>query len=308
MEEEHLSEHIFLEMKNYSFFFEDNRFDIDIVPQTKAHKFYELNFDKDTLYILVPLLEDKENVLKIFYPLRSYKILLQETKQTILWQFLFLTLIAFFISLLFSYYSINPLRKSLTILEEFIKDIIHDLNTPITSILINLKMMDSKDEEVESIAQSAKAISMLHKNLDSYLKDMQFQKNRFSLKEVIDEQTAFFSSIYNYLDWKVDVEDTTIYSDKHAFSRIIYNLLSNACKYNTSHGFVKIIAQEHQLSISNSSHGIHNPSKIFDRFYKESDRGLGIGLHIVDKLCKELGIEKKLEVDHNNTVTIHLYF
>ncbi|WP_289414279.1 sensor histidine kinase [Sulfurovum zhangzhouensis] len=295
-------------MKNYSFFFEDNRFDIDIVPQTKAHKFYELNFDKDTLYILVPLLEDKENVLKIFYPLRSYKILLQETKQTILWQFLFLTLIAFFISLLFSYYSINPLRKSLTILEEFIKDIIHDLNTPITSILINLKMMDSKDEEVESIAQSAKAISMLHKNLDSYLKDMQFQKNRFSLKEVIDEQTAFFSSIYNYLDWKVDVEDTTIYSDKHAFSRIIYNLLSNACKYNTSHGFVKIIAQEHQLSISNSSHGIHNPSKIFDRFYKESDRGLGIGLHIVDKLCKELGIEKKLEVDHNNTVTIHLYF
>lgn len=308
VEEEHLSEHLFLEMKNYSFFFADDRFDIDIIPQSKALQFYELYFDKETLFILVPLLEDKENVLKIFYPLLSYQNLLQATKQTILWQFLFLTLIAVVISLLFSFYTINPLRKSIMILEEFIKDIIHDLNTPITSILINLKMMNANNEEVASIAQSAKAISMLHKNLDSYLKEMQFQKNRFSLKEAVDEQIAFFSSMYNYLDWEVHIEDATIYSDKHAFGRIIYNLLSNACKYNTSHGFVKITAKEHQLSISNSSHGIHNPSRIFDRFYKEGDRGLGIGLHIVDKLCKELGIEKKLEVDQNNIVTIHLYF
>jgi two-component system OmpR family sensor kinase len=295
-------------MKNYSFFFEDDRFDIDIIPQNNTDQFYELHFDKDTLYILVPLLEDKENVLKVFYPLESYKTLLQAIKQTILWQFLFLTLIAVVISLLFSFYTINPLRKSLMILEEFIKDIIHDLNTPITSILINLKMMDSKEEEVASIAQSAKAISMLHKNLDSYLKEMQFRNNRFSLKEVVDEQVAFFSSIYNYLEWEVEVKDVTLCSDKHAFSRIIYNLLSNACKYNASNGFVKISADEDHLSISNSSHGIHKPSKIFDRFYKESDRGLGIGLHIVDKFCKELGIEKKLEVDQNNTVTIHLYF
>ncbi len=46
-------------------------------------------------------------------------------------------------------------------LEEFIKDIIHDLNTPITSIIINLKMME-KNDEVESITKSANAIAMLH--------------------------------------------------------------------------------------------------------------------------------------------------
>jgi two-component system OmpR family sensor kinase len=308
VEEEHLSEQLFLEMKNYSFFFKDERFDIDIIPKTDTDNFYELYFDQESLYILVPLLEEKKNVLKIFYPLSSYKKLLQATRQTILWQFLVLTVIALVISLLFAFYTINPLRKSLLILEEFIKDIIHDLNTPITAILINLKMMDKKSEEVASITQSAKAISMLHKNLDSYLKEMQFQKERFSLKEVVNEQVAYFSSVYHYLAWDVQVEDAEIYSDRHAFGRIIYNLLSNACRYNTSNGFVKIIAGEHQLTISNSSHGIDNPSKIFDRFYKESDRGLGIGLHIVDKLCKELGIEKKLEVDRNNTVTIHLYF
>ncbi|MGC9350644.1 MAG: sensor histidine kinase [Sulfurovum sp.] len=308
VEEEHLSEQLFLEMKNYSFFFKDERFDIDIIPRTQTDNFYELYFDQSSLYILVPLLEEKENVLKIFYPLSSYEKLLQATRETILWQFLVLSVIAVVISLLFAFYTINPLRKSLMILEEFIKDIIHDLNTPITSILVNLRMMDKKSTEVASITKSAKAISMLHKNLDSYLKEMQFQKERFSLKEVIDEQVAYFSSMYHYLSWEVEIEDAEIYSDRHAFGRMIYNLLSNACKYNTSNGFVRINASRHRLTISNSSHGIDNPSRIFDRFYKESDRGLGIGLHIVEKLCKELGLEKKLEVDRNHIVTIHLYF
>ena len=146
---------------------------------------------------------------------------------------------------------------------------------------------------------------MLHKNLDGYLKEMQFQKERFTLESVIDEQVTFFSSMYDYLKWDVKIEPVTINSDKNAFSRIIYNLLSNACKYNTPNGFITIKTENNILSISNSSYGIKNPAKIFDRFYKESNRGVGIGLHIVEKLCFELGIEKELEIK-NNVVTIYL--
>ena len=102
----------------------------------------------------------------------------------------------------------SPLRNSLRLLEEFIRDIIHDLNTPITSILLNLKMME-RNEEVESISQSA--IAMLHKNLDVYLKDMQFEKEKFSIKELIDEQVALFYSLYDYLDWEIDVKEQIYY-------------------------------------------------------------------------------------------------
>ncbi len=305
LEEEHLSEQLFLEMKNYSFFFDDDRFDIDIIYGEEDSKFYELHFEKENLYILTPLAEGQEDILKVFYPRDAYENLLDNLRKKILWQFAFLSAIALLMSLLFSFYALSPLRKSLQLLEEFIKDIIHDLNTPITAILINLKMMDSKNEEVESISQSAKAISMLHKNLDSYLKEMQFQKEKFYLKEVIDEQVAFFASMYDYLDWDVQIENILIHSDRNAYSRIIYNLLSNACKYNTSNGFIKIKTEDNRLSISNSSYGIKNPDKVFDRFYKESDRGLGIGLHIVEKLCDELGIEKKLEVK-DKVVTVSL--
>jgi len=61
------------------------------------------------------------------------------------------------------------------------------------------------------------------------------------------------------------------------------------------------------FSISNSSYGIKNPSKVFDRFYKESKRGLGIGLHIVDKLSKELNIKVDL-VLNNQIVVVRLIF
>ena len=296
LEEEHISEELFLEMKNYSFFFDDERFDMDIVDKVADNQLYELYFDKKYLYILVPFPQDENSTLKIVYPLESYYALLNSTRTTILWQFLILSFVALLISFLFALYALSPLRNSLRLLEEFIRDIIHDLNTPITSILLNLKMME-RNEEVESISQSANAIAMLHKNLDVYLKDMQFEKEKFSIKEVIEEQVTFFNSLYDYLDWEIDIEEQIINSDRNALSRIIYNLLSNACKYNTSNGFIKIKMQKNRLSILNSSYGVKNPSKVFERFYKESDRGLGIGLHIVDKLCTALEIKKSFKVE-----------
>jgi len=293
-------------MKNYSFFFDDARFDMDIVPKVEDDQLYELYFDKKNLYILTPFLEDENSSLAIFYPLKSYQNLLGDIKHNIVMQSLFLSFIAGVISLIFSLFSLSPMRASLRLLEEFIKDIIHDLNTPITSILINLKMME-RNEEVESIAQSANAIAMLHKNLDVYLRNSKFEQERFSLKKALEEQITFFQPLYDHLNWEIEIEECIINSNKNAFSRIIYNLLSNACKYNGSNGFVKIIAKENSISISNDSYGIKKPSKVFERFYKESDRGLGIGLHIVEKLCFELGISKKLEIE-DRVVTVVLKF
>jgi two-component system OmpR family sensor kinase len=306
IEEEHLSEEIFLELKNYSFFFNDDRFDVDIVSNDDTKKPYELYFDDNSLYILAPFEQDSKDYLKIFYPKISYQKELKDTQHSIYKQFAFLTLIASIISLLFSFYALSPLRNALLMLEEFIKDIIHDLNTPITSILINLGMMDKNSEEVQSISQSAKTISMLHKNLDSYLKDMHFKNERFRVDIMIKDQISFFSSLYDHLEWKVDLEELEIDSDKNALTRVVYNLLSNACKYNIKDGFVHITLKDKILSITNSSHGIKNPKKIFDRFYKESDRGMGIGLHIVKKLLQELEIKKELKVD-KDIVTITLY-
>ena len=306
IENEHIRTNLFLEMKNYSLSFDDTRFDIDIVPKGKKNVMYELFEDNQTLYILVPFQDDETDLLKIFYPKSEYMKLLAKTHQKLWIQFLLLSLIAIVISALAAFYTLKPIRNALILLEDFIKDIIHDLNTPVTSILINLKMIEGKSEEIESITQSAKNIAMLHQNLDSYLREIQEDKEEINVKVLVDEQVAFFSPLYDYLQWEVNIRDMYITVDKNAFARILYNLISNACKYNTNTGKISIYMQDDTvLSISNDSYGIKNPHKVFERFYKESERGLGIGLHIVHKLCEALHIKKNIELNGKN-VTIRL--
>ena len=305
IEEEHIRNNIFLEMKNYSLSFEDERFDIDIIAK-KKQALYELNEDNHTLFILVPFQDSQEDLLKILYPRQKYILLLQERKMEMLVQFLFLSIIAVILSLLAAFYTLKPLRDSLRLLESFIKDIIHDLNTPLTSILINLKMIDGNDEEWESISRSAKNISMLHQNLDCYLREVHNNEEKFLLSELIDEQVKFFAPLYEYLTWNVDIKEKLLFTDRIAFTRILYNVLSNACKYNTSYGYITIASVEDTLVITNDSYGISRPDRLFERFYKENERGLGIGLHIVEKLCNELGITKTLSVK-DNVVTLTLF-
>lgn len=305
IEEEHLRENLFLEMKNYSFFFDDTRFGMDIIPTPKDVTPYELYMDHESLYILVPLPSSEKDMLKVYYPKIEFVKQIDMMRTHIFYQLLFLTLLAFVIAILFSFYTLSPLRRSLNLLETFIKDIIHDLNTPISNILINLKMMDAKNEEVESITRSTKAISMLHNNLNAYLEKTKNESEKFRLKDVIDEQVSFFAPMYHYLQWSVKVDECILLTDRHAFSRILYNLLSNACKYNTGKGFIHIETIDNVLVISNSSHGIKNPSKVFERFYKESERGLGIGLHIVKALAEQLRIGTHLTIE-GSTVKVTL--
>jgi signal transduction histidine kinase len=316
----YIRNNLFLEMQNYSLGLEDTRFNMQVVPKDKSKKLYRLYEDKKDLYILAPIVNDETkeamavvmtpsgaimvpyvknttNVQKVSYPKSAYKVRIQEMYYHLFLQLLLFTLGALIVSLLAAWYTLKPLRSSLRLLEDFIKDIIHDLNTPLTSILLNLKMIDTKNEEIESIRTATQTIEMLHHNLDSYLKEQNQTKETFTIDEVVERYVAFFMPMYDYLHWDVQVEKFTLSTNKQAFERIIYNLLSNACKYNTSDGKIEIALDGTLLTIRNSSYGVSHPERVFERFYKESERGLGIGLHIVDKLCQTLGIEKKFRVE-----------
>jgi signal transduction histidine kinase len=113
---------------------------------------------------------------------------------------------------------------------------------------------------------------------------------------------------YPNISFKIDINDITLFSNKEAFTRIVDNLLSNAAKYNKQNGSVDIKLINSKLYIVDTGVGIKEPKKIFNRFYKEQERGIGIGLHIVKKLCEELGIKIALEseLDKGSTFILNL--
>jgi signal transduction histidine kinase len=101
--------------------------------------------------------------------------------------------------------------------------------------------------------------------------------------------------IFSDINFSLDIKKVELKVNPEAFVRIVDNLLSNAGKYNVEGGTVKLTFIDKYLIIEDSGIGIKNPNKVFNRFYRETSRGMGIGLHVVKKLCDALNIGIKVE-------------
>jgi signal transduction histidine kinase len=158
---------------------------------------------------------------------------------------------------------------------------------------INLKLFKreiGENRKIERLENNIETILSLQNNLQIFLKGVSTQSEHFDLKELLKSRIKYFMILYPDIDYTITMESTKLESNKDALTRILDNLLSTAGKYNRKNGSVSITMQEKHLSIQDTGKGIRHPSKVFDRYYKEQERGIGIGLHIVKKLCDELHI------------------
>ena len=165
-----------------------------------------------------------------------------------------------------------------------------------------------ENKKINRIKKSVQTILDLQINLRAYLNGGVLQKEEFNLRELIEQRVEAIESSYEKISFQNRVTDMRVNTSRDALTRIIDNLLSNAGKYNKENGIVEIYMDSSQkiLSIKDSGKGIKNPQKIFDRFYKEHDRGVGIGLHIVKKLVDELGMKISVETELDKGSVFHL--
>lgn len=258
-------------------------------------------------YFKVPTSE--KYLMKVMYSQENYRQRVEKLANKLYGKFLFYSVFAAFVSLLFSIYSLMPLQRALRINEEFVKDILHDFNTPISSMLINLKIFKREigdNQKIRRLENNIQSILSLQDNLRIFLKGVPAQSERFSLKELVQDRVHYFEVLYPDVQYKMTIDKTVLETNKDAFTRILDNLLSNAGKYNSANGEVNIVLQGSSLTIQDTGKGIKHPSKVFDRYYKEQDRGIGIGLHIVKKLCDELSIPIKIHSKKNKGTKIEL--
>jgi len=258
-------------------------------------------------YFKVPTVE--KFLMKVVYPKESYLPRVERVKEVTYSKFLFYSLFAAIVSFLFALYALMPLRKALHLNEEFVKDILHDFNTPISSMLINLKLFKREIGESQKIGRlenNIETILSLQNNLQIFLKGIPTQSESCNLKELVENRVNYFKILYPDIEYNSSVDKIMLETNKDAFTRILDNLLSNAGKYNIANGKVFIGLDGEHLSVRDTGKGIKDPSKVFNRYYKEQDRGIGIGLHIVKKLCDELHIPIQIKSQENKGTTILL--
>ncbi|MRJ01976.1 MAG: HAMP domain-containing histidine kinase [Epsilonproteobacteria bacterium] len=273
-------------------------FDYDFYPKNSKAIINRLYSERDEIYALFPLPTSKKYYLKISYKRSQLQEDIEKLALNILTLFAFASLLIMFLSFILTLYTLKPIRQALQINQEFIKDILHDFNTPISAIVLNLEMLKKECQSpfIDRISQSVETILSLQENFRLFLKNIKSERSKVNINQLLKERIKCFSSTYPNLHFHFEERaKVTLFTQQDLFIRIIDNLLSNACKYNKKGGFVRVIVERHRVIIEDSGRGIKNSKRVFDRFYKESDRGIGIGLSIVKKLCDELDIKIEIE-------------
>ncbi len=222
-------------------------------------------------------------------------------------------LFSFFIFMLLGLYLaklfLRPMRDSIMLLDRFIKDTTHELNTPLSAILANIEMMDKEVMVEKNITKlnriniAAKTVSVLYKDL-TYLTLEQEQKNEdenIELKTLIHDRAEYFSILAQSKEiaFDLDLEEVSLFVDRRKVTRVIDNLISNAIKYNKRSGIVGIKLRQRKLVIWDTGIGIKEDKIpfIFDRYlrFNNSEGGFGIGLSIVKTILDEYHISIKVE-------------
>ncbi len=235
----------------------------------------------------------------------------------VLLAFIFMMILGYFILKLV----LKPMRDALHLLDRFIKDTTHELNTPVTAIITNIEMIDknSLDEKllkkINRIEIGAKTISNIYEDLTFVTLNNQIISNNeeINLSNLLRQRVDYFNSIATMkkINFDLDIEDDVfLFCDMKKITKLIDNILSNAIKYNKIAGFIKVRLDDNILSIEDSGKGIEkeNLKNLFERYsrFDKSVGGFGIGLNIVSLIAKEydLKIDIKSKINTGTKVEI----
>lgn len=261
-----------------------------------------------------------------YYLGAAYIAIEKETKKVdILSDLIYLAIIVIIITLITSYFLVNlvlkPLRDNIKLLDDFIKDTTHELNTPITAILTNIETMDSSNCDEKSLRKlqrikiASLSISNIYEDLVYLLLNhkMSIQNEDLNLSEILTQRVNYFANMANQkeLNFILHVKESVyFFADRQKIERLIDNILSNAIKYTKKSTNITIVLNNSLLSIEDEGKGMSKEEidKIYERYrrFDKSQGGFGIGYSIVKSIAQLYGIkiDIKSQIDKGTKVTL----
>lgn len=215
---------------------------------------------------------------------------------------------------------IAPIKNRMLGLNAFIKDGAHELNTPVSALMMSVSSLKSKervDERVlNHISISAKLISQIYNSLSfiAFHERDEIYDEYFDLASLIQESVKFFEDIAKNRGNSivVELESTEVFMDRSRIQKVINNLISNALKYSFANTEILITLKNAIFTIENRGSGIalKDQEAIFERFERKNttEGGFGIGLDIVKSVCKHYGIEVKVYSKRDEKTVFTLVF
>lgn len=235
-------------------------------------------------------------------------------------------------------YDLTPIRKIEQIQHDFIRNLSHELKTPITSIIgFSETLLDSALEEPEVAREFVQIIEKEAKRLSRLIQDMLLLSrtvetfdeqivHKEPIEQLITEEINLYQPLIKQKNLSViaELDDESDYClfPSVFLQPIIKNLLENACLYTAESGTIKIqtTVYENELILTVMDDGCGIPeeeqNRIFERFYRVSKSrqrhtgGSGLGLaivaHYVELLEGSIELKSKLGDGTTFNVTLHI--
>ncbi|MGB9716063.1 MAG: sensor histidine kinase [Thermodesulfovibrionales bacterium] len=210
------------------------------------------------------------------------------------------------------------LEKQDLLRKKLISNVAHELRTPITVIKGEVEAMIDGIVPVdkERLFSIYEEINRVKKILDG-IEDlsqaeagtMWIEKQKIKLTPFLKNISEKFSRLF--LEKEISFEfissnEIEINADPDRLSQVIINLLTNALKATEKGGkiWIKTGKRESGISIEigDTGHGIkpEDLPYIFERFYKVSEGGLGLGLSIAKEITEAHGGKIEVESTYGN--------
>ena len=223
------------------------------------------------------------------------------------------------IAIFLSYMFLKPLRDKMREIETFVKDATHELNTPITALMMSASRMKSKKTYDENIVQNVSISSKQLYDIYSSLSFLSFDNSSEEARsvrfdEVVAEDVQYFQELLERKKILVVQElqpcEITIAPTKAKM--LANNLLSNAIKYSAPNTTIALKTTSDGFVIKDEGIGIARDKLdvIFKRYARANSYagGFGIGLSIVENIAKEYGFKIEIESQEGEGTTVRIAF
>ena len=221
----------------------------------------------------------------------------------------FFSLLGLFLGKLFT----APMKESIETMNRFIEDTTHEFNTPISTILANIELIETfydceGKKELKRIENASKTLSRLYEDLTFLKLNHNYHRHIESLdiSSLLETRIENFKTLIEakHLLLTLNIEkEIYLDIDKNDAIRMIDNLLSNAIKYNKKEGQLLINLDNKKLSIYDTGVGIKKEDiKLIHKRFKranKSEGGFGIGLDIVGQVIERYNFRFNINSIYN---------
>lgn len=250
---------------------------------------------------------------------QEFKEILHQLQRDILWMSLIIFSVIVLLAIILSKIFMRPIHKKMQEIETFVKNTAHELNTPISALMMSTSRAQQKkvyDEKIiRNISISTKQLHDMYRSL-TYLSFEQHGEADESIDffDIVTQSITHFNELLEskHITATFDGEACVVLIAPSKATMLINNLLGNAIKYSPPHTTIVMTLHHNCFRITDSGIGI-SPEKltsIFLRFRRANAYagGFGVGLSIVKSICEHYNIHVNVTSKEDAGTTFTLTF